>query len=75
MKNIISFDNEYTMCFFNLFMIAKNLHFLDDLLIKDSYNEINHDIIPKSKLCFPDIHPSNVEIKIRLYIQKKMFIG
>ena len=39
----------------------------DDLLIKDIYSEINTDIIPEIKACFfPDIHPSNVEIKNNL---------
>ena len=72
-------QNEYTMCCnrFNLFYDRINwlpdfYIATDDLLIKDSYNEINHDIIPKSKLCFfPDIHPSNVEIKDKLIYSKE----
>ena len=64
-------ENEYKMCCnrFNLFYDRINWKpdfyiATDDLLIKDIYTEINTDIIPEINACFfPDIHPSNVEIK------------
>ena len=64
-------ENEYKMCCnrFNLFYDRINWKpdfyiATDDLLIKDIYSEINTDIIPEINACFfPDIHPSNVEIK------------
>ena len=72
-------ENEYTMCCnrFNLFYDRINWKpdfyiATDDLVIKDTYNEINDQIISKSKLCFfPDIHPSNIEIKDKLISQHK----
>ena len=66
--------NEYKMCCnrFNLFFERINWYpdfyiAIDDLVIKDAYKEINNEIIPNVKLSFfPDIHPSNVEIKNKL---------
>ena len=64
-------ENEYKMCCnrFNLFYDRINWKpdfylATDDLLIKDIHVEINKDIIPEINACFfPDIHPSNLEIK------------
>ncbi len=66
--------NEYKMCCnrFNLFFERLDWFpdfyiAIDDLVIKDAYKEINNEIIPNVKLSFfPDIHPSNVEIKNKL---------
>ena len=75
-------ENEYKMCCnrFNLFYDRINWKpdfyiATDDLLIQDIYKEINQDIIPEAKAAFfPDIHPSNIEIKNNLiYPQDNIF--
>ncbi len=71
--------NEYKMCCnrFNLFFERLNWFpdfyiAVDDLVIKDAYKEINTDVIPNVTLSFfPDIHPSNVEIKNKLIIDRE----
>ncbi len=62
-------ENEYTIGFNRFSLMFERLNWLpdfymvvDDLVIKDMYDEINSEILPKVQYAFfPDIHPSNVE--------------
>lgn len=63
--------DEYTMCFNRVNLLFERIGWTpdfyvvsDDLVIKDSYNEINKEILPVVKYAFfPDIHPSNLDVK------------
>ncbi len=65
------FKNEYTMCFNRFNLMLDRLDWeptifgvTDDLVIKDMFDEINTEILPRTKYAFfPDIHPSNVDVK------------
>ena len=70
--------NEYTMCFNRFPLMNERNNWLprfytvvDDLVIKDMYNEINDRIVPTVDYAFfPDIHPSNVTVKDK-YIKNR----
>ena len=70
-------QDEYTMCFNRINLMYERVNWkpdfyvvVDDLVIKDSYKEINQEIIPTVKYAFfPDIHPSNLDVK--KYIEQK----
>lgn len=61
--------DEYTMCFNRFNLMYERLGWkpdfyvvIDDLVVKDTYAEINKEILPTVKYAFfPDIHPSNVD--------------
>lgn len=61
--------DEFTMCFNRFGLMLERLNWVpnfyavtDNLVIKDTYEEINSTILPIVDMAFfPDIHPSNVE--------------
>lgn len=62
--------DEYTMCFNRVNLLYERINWkpdfyvvIDDLVIKDNYNEINKEVLPVVKYAFfPDIHPSNLDV-------------
>lgn len=62
--------DEYTMCFNRVNLMYERISWkpdfyvvIDDLVIKDNYNEINTEVLPQVQYAFfPDIHPSNVDV-------------
>lgn len=62
--------DEYTMCFNRVNLMYERVGWkpdfyvvIDDLVIKDNYQEINNEVLPVVKYAFfPDIHPSNLDV-------------
>lgn len=62
--------DDYTMCFNRVNLLFERVNWkpelyavVDDLVIKDNYEEINREVLPKVKYAFfPDIHPSNIDV-------------
>lgn len=73
--------DEYTMCFNRVNLMLERLNWIpnfyvmtDDLLIKDMYKEVISDIVPIVDFAFfPDIHPSNVNVRKRIGEHKNVF--
>jgi len=67
--------NEYTMCFNRFSLMEERLNWMpnfyavtDDLVIKDMADSLNNEVIPKVDYAFfPDLHPSNVNVKKHIH--------
>jgi hypothetical protein len=74
-------QNEYTMCFNRINLLYERINWkpelyvvVDDLVIKDNYQEINTEVIPTVKNAFfPDIHPSNLNVKKYINQQENVY--
>ncbi len=63
--------DEYTMCFNRFALMEERINWFpnfyvvtDDLVLKDQYEELNSQIVPRVDYAFfPDLHPSNISVK------------
>lgn len=72
--------DEYKMCFNRFCLMEERLNWMpnffavtDDLVIKDMADGLNKDVVPRVEYAFfPDLHPSNVNVKNHINDRKNV---